>query len=284
MGGKERRSFLPPWAGVGDWYSPYGGGLGADYKMGVDEGLLISRVVSSGMGRCSARNSKGEPCRRGAGDKAYCPFHLKKYQGGVTHGLRSSRKTLGIPEAYHEIYQEFLESDTPTDLRRELAQQRTLFVELRDALLSGDKREECAVKLVGFVKQQLEDDVPPGLLETYSVSLVEGMVDILKPYMPLTTMNLETAESLSKHLTQAARIAAQMKRIQEGMVLKVEMDQQVVVRILQQVIFPVIVDEDQRRAIAERASQFALRRTMQQTLPSEAISKAEATPDILDHL
>lgn len=239
------------------------------------------------MAQCEAKNAKGEQCGRHANRGAvYCQFHLKRLSQGVTHGLTASRKVLGIPETYHDVYQEFYESDAPTDLRRELALARTVFVEVRDALLSGDKRDECAVKIVGALREHLGDDVPPGLFDQYAVSLVEAIVPILKPYMPLTNMKLEVAKDLTKILGDVAAIAMKMKKIQDGLVLKVEVNQQVLVQFVQQVIYPVITDSSQRQAIAERASQFALRRTNQpeEARPSGPLSRAEQAPDIMQHL
>jgi hypothetical protein len=250
------------------------------------EGFFLFQRNVWAMAQCKAKNSKGEQCRLPGKDSGYCKHHYRPGIEGVTHGLTARRETLGIPDSYHDVYQSFYQSDAPTDLRRELAQSRTIFVELRDALLSGDKRDECASRIVGVLKEILEDEVPLSIIDEHSVVLVEKIVELLKPYMPLSNMRMETADGLTKLLDRTANIAQKMKKIQEGMVLKVEVNQTILVQFLQQVVFPVVVSTEQRQALAERASQFALRRTSAvDDIPQVgALSRAEQGPDILKHL
>jgi hypothetical protein len=212
------------------------------------------------MGKCQATKSNGDSCNGNAGEGKFCAYHRKKYSGSIKHGKFASKELLGVPKKYDGIYQDFLQDDKPFDLRREMALLRILYIEARELLdnANSDKStliEEEVLKKLSHIFKGSEEKVKP-ILDVVSQTLKS----VLSNELPSENLTLSDIDAISKLLETISRVAERMKKIQEGVKLQVSIDTNILVKFLQKVVFPEVVEPDRRNRMIMRASRLGLSR------------------------
>ena len=181
----------------------------------------------------------------------------------------------GIPRRYEAVYQDYLASTEPYNLKAELALQRTLFVEARDAL------EQKSAKRQGLFVQLVQDSVGAALAaaeadvdEEAVLKLIEkGCKEAFLRTFPALCAGLQDFKDLSSLLDQVAKTAERMKKIQEGIRMQVALDTESLMAWLRFCVFPFIAEGRTRSLVMERAALFA---TRQGVVDMEVEEAAEA--------
>lgn len=204
-------------------------------------------------GTCGAHAKKGGK---------YCAFHLKKAQANVTHGRYARPETLGVPAQYEGIYQEYLNSERPFDLRKQYAFINALYHEMRDtATLKAEARTEaCTNGVVADLRAALHK-ADPAQLEKLSTFIRDSMDRNMHMSFPLTgRLNMDDLETLTQVLERISRVASTMKKIVEGVELKVSIDFDMLLRYVQHVILPILPTQELRSQAAIRTRAFSIGR------------------------
>lgn len=203
----------------------------------------------------------------------------------LKHGKHASAKTLGVPERYTGLYDEFLAEGKPFDLRRELALLRLLYVRMEEALeAKGDEKvqeieAEIRAKLLKIYGEKTRDAEK---LEKTITNLVAIATEAISEKLGLASLGLGL-DDLADHLEKITRAAERMKKIQEGVKLQVNIDTNILVRFIQEVVFHFVEDGHTRQQIIERA--------MRMSIPNSEVPRAALaapreviTPETVDPL
>lgn len=223
------------------------------------------------MAQCVVKKKGGIQCKGEAGSGKYCPIHRFKYQKRIQHGKYAQTEiALGVPPKQLRNFQEFLRTEKPFDLSRELALLRTLFVELRESL--DERRPQKVATFLEqlhteFVRALVERKLNPEIAEQLSRGFLIPVVHdnfVLMWGVGISMIDPDEAKDLTFILDTISKVAERMKKIQEGVTLNVSINAEMLTRFLVNVVFPSIPEPDRRQAIAGRARQFSVsaRRTV----------------------
>ena len=235
------------------------------------------------MKQCSATKSNGDFCgNRVKDDTQWCAYHRKRYSANVKHGKYASKEVLGVPKEYHGIYQDFLSDKKPFDLRREMALLRTLFVETRN------KMEASCLNKAAEIEDALAKKLDHGMKgdperKRKLISLVLSCArEVLQDELDLTAgLTIDEAKDLTWMLDTVSKVAERMKKIQEGVKLQVSIDTNILIRFLQQAIFPETPEPERRQRMLMRASQMGISRVVSEdpfALPASLAEVVEEAP------
>lgn len=209
---------------------------------------------------CAHKNSSGEPCRaRNVGEDGLCSFHRRRSAGLIKHG-QYAKAVPGVPQRYAGVYQEFLASSKPTELLSEMAMLRTIYVEMRDLMES--RREQGIDAMVEEVKERLDKTIrrDPGdeeLIQSFLDLVVTTSRHVYMTNFGKMFATLDELREVSDHLMKVVKAAEIMKKIQEGIKLNVQIDTNLLVRVIQQAIFPVVPESDRRSRIIQNLAIIA---------------------------
>lgn len=218
--------------------------------------------------QCTAKKRDGEQCKGQAGDGEYCQIHRAKFAKNITHGKYAKPEILGVPARYHGAYQSFLADPRPFDLRNEMATLRALYVEIRENVdvQTENKVEDITGKLVSKLSARLKGN--PEVMKKICTLVGQTAEEILREEIGVTWIGVETGRELGNILEQISRVGERMKKIQEGVKLEVSIDTNVLIRFIQQVIFPAVPEADRRQRIIAGAQAMAISAPAQQeTMP-----------------
>lgn len=213
------------------------------------------------MPACSHKTKDGT-CRGSAklGSK-YCQLHLNRMKKQVKHGRYAKDDTLGIPVPvrYMPVYQDYVNSDAPYDLRKQFGMLNALLYEMREvmdqraagritALLDG-----VATDLRSWLFNQPKEKVDA------LVSRVQSIVtEQVREHIPFSgRLTPDDLTQLGDELERVSRFAEKMKKINEGVELKVHLDFDTILRFLQQVILPILPTPQQRALAVQKTRDFA---------------------------
>jgi hypothetical protein len=210
------------------------------------------------MAQCKARLKSGLRCRSQAGEDEFCPKHRTRKIRRNPFQKRVNPDELRVPRKYYGVYQSFLNSEEPYNLKAELAIQRTLFVEARDHL--EQRSEERQENFLEYVESQLKEKVKgdPGRLQALVQRIRSILQEGLEKFYPSLCGSMEDFKTLSSLLDQTARTAERMKKIQEGVKMEIRLDKEMLISWLKFVVFPFVTDPAIRGAMVQRAATFKL--------------------------
>lgn len=238
------------------------------------------------MAQCVVKKKGGEQCRGEAGTGKYCPLHRLKFQKKIRHGKYAQVEVaLGVPPKYVRTYKEFLHSEKPFDLSRELALLRALYVELRDSI--EENRPARAQAFIDYargrflrclISMKMNPVVAEEVVGKFLVPILEDALAVCWDQKGLG-LDLEEARELTGILEAVSKVAERMKKIQDNVTLSVNINAEMLTRFLVNVVFPSVPEASRREAIASRARQFSVtaRRTVE--VPALAVSTTTLPAD-----
>lgn len=226
------------------------------------------------MAQCVVKKKGGEQCKGEAGTGKYCPIHRHKFQKRIKHGKYAQTEImLGVPPKHLRTYQEFLKTEKPFDLSRELALLRTIFVELREAM--DERRPQ---KVAAFLEQltheltrtligrKLNPEMSKILAEDYLIPVIYDTF-VLMWGVGVTMLDPDEAKDMTYILDTISKVAERMKKIQEGVTLNININAEMLTRFLVNVVFPSVPEPERRSQIAGRARQFSVTARRTVTVP-----------------
>lgn len=208
---------------------------------------------------CVHKKSNGLPCQGRAADDGLCSFHRKKATRTQTSGAYS-KAVPGVPLKYDGIYQDFLKSEKPFELRHEIALLRMMYVEMRDIIESN--REEKIDTLIDAVKDHLDKTINR---RPEHEEMIQGLLELIaqttrlkfKTEFTASLSSIEELREVSDLLMKTVKAAEIMKKIQEGIKIQVQIDTNLLIRIIQQAIYPVVTETDRRARIIQNLAMIA---------------------------
>ena len=228
--------------------------------------------------QCTATKRDGNECRGKAVEAGLCAAHISRMV--EARDTRPNGKVAGIPHQYARTYDDFLNDPKPFDMQRELATYRTLYVELRD-IIEGRMPHRVRNVAQGIearvrtrvVGSEVELDA---LLEINREEIEAALLNSFA--IPLTST--EEIMEAGKLLGLVVKAAETMKKMAEGVKLDVTINTELIVRILQIAIFPVIPEPDRRQRILTALNGMALGPVVEHpTLPDVSYMR-ESVPNL----
>jgi hypothetical protein len=187
----------------------------------------------------------------------YCAFHLKKMQAQIKHGRYAQAGILGIPAKHEGIYQDFMQSERPFELKVQFATMNALYRELRELLddRALSRRDGILKELSSRLMETLKGN--PEKVAKYVEYTVAHLDEVLLAYVPMFfTLSAGDLMMLADLLEKISKVAMNMKKIQEGITMKVEIDQKYLVSFVQQVVMPLFPSYELRQQLVQRMIQF----------------------------
>lgn len=213
------------------------------------------------MSKCVALRDDGKVCGKNIKKGKYCKLHKMRKTGRLKHGRYAKKSTLGLTEKEDISYKEFLSREKPYDLVSELAQLRTLLVQYRESRsnLLPEKKEE----FIGLVKDYIVSYLVEtrGMEEERAVKqaaiMAHPMEDVYCEFLEGSTLiDYDYIDTVSSLIDQISKVAEKAKKINEGFTIHAHIDSDYLVDFIQKVVFSVVVDNQNRMAIAENLSLF----------------------------
>lgn len=223
-------------------------------------------------GQCIYLTKAGNRCLRPAVVGELCSIHAKisqKKANNLTHGQTAQPSTLGIPSGLQPVYQEFLQSEDPTNLKRELAQLRTLLVELRDETekrirLSTDEtrtrlNETLEKTILKALIGEVGDDTDMETTKEVVGKIKADVFHAILPYLPEFKLDRATVYAFKDIIDTISKVAERMKKIQEGFTFRLTIDNTILLKFVKEVILENVEDGPTRRKIVDAARVFSPR-------------------------
>lgn len=171
----------------------------------------------------------------------------------------SAKSAYPIPEGSDVSYGEFISRDLPTDLREEIALQRTLLRNLLDAMKVNadsalvDVTNEIMADLEKSLKEvKVPEPAAVVILKAFSEKLL-AQVRKHVPSAPDTTLLLAVQRAVQS-ITQTAE---RMDRIQRGRKIKIQLDNTMLSWLIRNYVVK-YVPRDQRPALIEDAKRHGM--------------------------
>lgn len=210
--------------------------------------------------------------------------NVRQARKRIVHGKNASAAALGVPETYHDTYAHFVSEDKPFDLRREMALIRVLYQRMEDHLhtQSGNTIEMIAnsieEKLARIYGEKTKDkEKLAGIIRTCS----QVATQVVKDELGLSAIKLDDLMDLSDHIEKISRVAERMKKIQEGVKLQVNIDTNLLVKFIQEVVYPFVPERSVRSAMIEQAMRLSLPNRVEReanTQPRTAVTPENLNP------
>lgn len=173
-----------------------------------------------------------------------------------------------VPEKYKGVYQEYLDSPRPFDLRQQYAIINALYYELRDIVDSrvGARLQALDEEFKDSLTSALAgtEPSPEKILKATKISQIASntMLYLLPQFVPVSTMLAQKdIESLSDLLERISRVAERMKKIQEGVELKVHIDMDMILKLTREVFLPILPTPQLKELALVRIRTFFLTRS-----------------------
>jgi len=166
----------------------------------------------------------------------------------MSRNMRLGRGKNAVPEEFQADFDEFMD-EKDSDLSREIALLRTLYLEIRSILNTEGN------KIVLFALQQLRAalQLDPEKEKT--------TLQVLNQFFSPKPLSLDDVTKLAGLLETISRVADRRKKIAEGYSLKVELNEEKLVKFLQVCVLPYL-NREQRQLVVEKASNFRLDRAL----------------------
>lgn len=204
-------------------------------------------------GTCVAEKSDGELCGKPVKSGEYCVYHRR--QSKIKHGLKASKKTLGIPTNAENTFEEFMSREKPYELVQELAQARTLLAHYLNqrASVTVDKKKEYVDTACSFIVDALSMKTDAVKAEKIARAVRASLEDAYEEVIgPCEYMSSKELENLVKLIKNIAEIAERGKKIADGITINVNIKVEYLVRFLREVVFPMFPTASKRQEVAAR--------------------------------
>ena len=174
--------------------------------------------------------------------------------------MSKKEKHLGVPEGYQKYFERKLLSNEPMKLTQELALLRTWFAFGAEILTINASTSvnqffellEEGLKNTLMRRLELDEQDIDALVQSFKIDNYK----LLQTTVPKYDVTPKMIKELSDVLSTVAKTADTMKRIEDGITLKVEIDSNVLLNFTKNVIYPVIKDPESLKELEQRMRKF----------------------------